>query len=312
MASGQLESAWPIHGTVLVQNDTLYCVAGRTMFLDGGLRLLRLDPATGRKLGEVVRNELDPATGKNLQYAVNQTQSMRIPVALPDILSGDGAGIFMRSSLLDFGEPRSAANSAEVKPRPAPPMISCLSSFLDDSWMNRLAWRCRQSPPSRLLVFDQTAAYGFGFSPQYGRLSPHGHRLYAASLSRGARRAPDGRWITPPPLWSQAKLPLLVRAMVLADKTLFLAGPPDLGMTADEDGYRNYHDPDRQAALHEQAEAWNGKRGGLLWAVSKTDGKRLTELKLDSPPVWDGMATANGRLYLATTDGKVVCMSGSK
>ena len=44
MAFGQLESVWPVHGSVLVQDDIVYCVAGRSMFVDGGLRMLRLDP----------------------------------------------------------------------------------------------------------------------------------------------------------------------------------------------------------------------------------------------------------------------------
>ncbi|UCG16910.1 MAG: PQQ-binding-like beta-propeller repeat protein, partial [Phycisphaerales bacterium] len=50
----QIESVWPVHGSVLVQDGILYCVAGRSMFLDGGLRLLRLNPATGRNLSETV------------------------------------------------------------------------------------------------------------------------------------------------------------------------------------------------------------------------------------------------------------------
>ena len=44
MAYEQLESAWPVSGSVLVQGDAVYCVAGRSAFLDGGMRLLRLDP----------------------------------------------------------------------------------------------------------------------------------------------------------------------------------------------------------------------------------------------------------------------------
>jgi hypothetical protein len=48
----QIESVWPVHGSVLVRESQgghaeLWCVAGRSMFLDGGLRLLRLNPATG-------------------------------------------------------------------------------------------------------------------------------------------------------------------------------------------------------------------------------------------------------------------------
>ena len=49
------------------------------------------------------------------------------------------------------------------------------------------------------------------------------------------------------------------------------------------------------------------QKGAALWAVSAADGKRLAELKLDSMPVWDGMAAARGRLYLATRSGKVLC-----
>ena len=47
---------------------------------------------------------------------------------------------------------------------------------------------------------------------------------------------------------------------------------------------------------------------GLLWAVSKTDGQRLAEFRLDSPPVWDGMAAAYGCLYLSNQDGSVLCL----
>ena len=47
-----------------------------------------------------------------------------------------------------------------------------------------------------------------------------------------------------------------------------------------------------------------------MWAVSAADGKKLAEQKLDSPPVFDGLIAAGGRLYLATTDGRVLCFAG--
>ena len=35
----------------------------------------------------------------------------------------------------------------------------------------------------------------------------------------------------------------------------------------------------------------------------------MTEvLELESPPVWDGMAVAAGRLYISTRNGEIVCM----
>lgn len=55
--------------------------------------------------------------------------------------------------------------------------------------------------------------------------------------------------------------------------------------------------------------ARRGQRGGMLWAVSTKDGKPLAKYNLDSPPVFDGMAATVGRVYMATTDGRVVCFS---
>ena len=65
------------------------------------------------------------------------------------------------------------------------------------------------------------------------------------------------------------------------------------------------------SALREQEAAWAGRKGGLLWAVSAADGKPIAQHTLASPPAWDGLAAAHGRLYLSTTDGKVICLQGA-
>jgi len=64
----QLESVWPVHGAVLIQNDTLYATAGRSTYLDGGIVLYRLDPATAKVLGRTVVSDLDPDTGKQTGF----------------------------------------------------------------------------------------------------------------------------------------------------------------------------------------------------------------------------------------------------
>jgi len=59
-------------------------------------------------------------------------------------------------------------------------------------------------------------------------------------------------------------------------------------------------------------------KGGLLWVMSARNGEKLAEYKLEAVfgelsravLVWDGMAAANGRLYLATLDGKIICFAG--
>jgi hypothetical protein len=45
-------------------------------------------------------------------------------------------------------------------------------------------------------------------------------------------------------------------------------------------------------------------------AISAVDGKKLAAVELGAAPVFDGMAAAKGRLYLATLDGKVLCLGG--
>ncbi|MHC4250078.1 MAG: hypothetical protein ACYS9X_13200, partial [Planctomycetota bacterium] len=42
--------------------------------------------------------------------------------------------------------------------------------------------------------------------------------------------------------------------------------------------------------------------------VSKNDGKAAARYKLDTIPVFDGIAVAGGRLYMSTVDGRVLCL----
>jgi hypothetical protein len=105
-------------------------------------------------------------------------------------------------------------------------------------------------------------------------------------------------------------LPFYARAMVLAGDTLFVAGPADL--LDEEDASRRIDAPENQAKILEQQAAWAGEKGASLWAVAAGDGRKRSELRLESPPVFDGMAAANGRLYISAMDGSVVCLAGTE
>jgi hypothetical protein len=96
-----------------------------------------------------------------------------------------------------------------------------------------------------------------------------------------------------PPLWT-ARVPLRVHGMVLAADTLFIAGPPDV------------------VDAEDPLASFEGRLGGKLWTVSVVDGKTLSQCELASPPVFDGMAAANGRLYLSTMDGHLRCFGGGE
>ena len=63
-----------------------------------------------------------------------------------------------------------------------------------------------------------------------------------------------------------------------------------------------------QARLAEQDAAMRGDRGAVLWAVSTGDGGKIGELRLEALPVFDGMAAAEGSLFIPLKNGTVVCM----
>ena len=62
---GRLESAWPVIGSVLVNNGKLYCTAGRTSYLDGGIDAYVLDPHTGKIVESKHYYDIDPKTGES-------------------------------------------------------------------------------------------------------------------------------------------------------------------------------------------------------------------------------------------------------
>ncbi|MEO8498900.1 MAG: hypothetical protein ABI614_27880, partial [Planctomycetota bacterium] len=107
-------------------------------------------------------------------------------------------------------------------------------------------------------------------------------------------------------LWTKDE-PLMVRAMVMANDKLFIAGPPDL-IDEEETFQRTMaRDPNLASQLAQQDDALSGKAGGLMRVVSTADGSTLAEYKLDTIPAWDALAAANGRLFMATIDGRVIC-----
>ncbi|MBN1419222.1 MAG: PQQ-binding-like beta-propeller repeat protein [Planctomycetes bacterium] len=312
VAEGQIESCWPVHGSALVRDGVVHCAAGRSSYLDGGIRLLRLEAATGRMLTETIIDHRDPETMAQRKDAVRGTT---IPGALPDILSCDGRSIHMRHTRFDL--------DGEIL-APETPHLYSPAGFLDDSWWHRTYWLVgsamgtnyggwpnagNRAPAGRLLAVGDSTVYGFGrdlYIHHGAHVGIDGatifhyrpdrdaerrftrYRAFATELeapkARGAATGRSYRWTR--------QLPILARAMVLARDILFLAGPPDFIASEDPIG------------------AIEGRRAGSLIAVSRADGTPLAERALDSPPVFDGMAAAGGRLYIATVAGDVACYRG--
>jgi len=283
IASGQVESVTPLYGSVLIENGVAYFTAGRSSYLDGGIDLYRVQAETGKILSRTPIYSPDPQTGKQPQ----QYGPAFMPGALGDILACDDRYIYLRDTV--FGK------DGTEKPEGNPHLLT-LTGFLDDSWPHRSYWifgtQC--SPPTgcssrdknlifgRLLVFNKPMIYGYGRATVHwsNHLQDGAYRLFALDYDQGKE------------LWTK-RLTIHVRAMVLTDKVLFIAGPP--------------------------TDAATDQGGALLMAISASDGTELSKYRLDSAPVFDGMAAApasscedksGGRLYLSLENGQVLCMAG--
>jgi len=159
----------------------------------------------------------------------------------------------------------------------------------------------------QILVFDDKLVYGvkyfLGHSGQSAVFYPdrEGYKLFAHPIDAIQEEAAQGsqkkRKRRKPGIPSgtaawEHMIPVRVRAMTKADKTLFIAGPPDIVDDADP------------------LAAFEGRKGAILKAYSADDGKELAEVKLDSPPVFDGLIAANGKLFVSTANGSVMCLEG--
>ena len=70
---------------MLLQNGSLYATAGRSTYMDGGIVLYRLDPASGKQLARTVLSHHDPKTGKQL----TKEGGFNMEGTTSDVLSGD-------------------------------------------------------------------------------------------------------------------------------------------------------------------------------------------------------------------------------
>ncbi|MCB1210262.1 MAG: PQQ-binding-like beta-propeller repeat protein, partial [Verrucomicrobiales bacterium] len=181
-----MESVWPVHGSVLVENGLVSFVAGRSCFLDGGLWFYRIDAKTGEMKFRENYDDRDPETGGDLN---DRHKTLQMPVALNDILSSDGKWTFLRTQKIgddgkrvDVGpvsgdfDKQGGAQKGEGQHLFAP------MGFLDDSNFHRSYWVYGKSfagghggyfqagkyaPAGRILVHDDKNVYSYGREAQY-------------------------------------------------------------------------------------------------------------------------------------------------
>jgi len=290
IAFDQLESAWPVSGSVLVHDDKCWLAAGRSSYLDGGIRLFALDPPTGRVAWQRTVYSPDPETGK----MPPEPSANLMPGLLADIPATDGANVFIRQmNVTSADEPARRSH------------LFTTGGYLDPSWFNRTFWKVAGVQTSGVMVLAGDLVYGVEIYESRSRETVfrpggEGYRLTCYSLRESAD-PPPGNQAKPKQkagpgqkvIWER-RVPIRITALVRTADKLFAAGSPDVVDPADPHG------------------AWEGRKGGVLAVFDAASGEPLAEVKLAAPPVWDGMAATAGHLFIATMDGRVVCFSDRK
>lgn len=340
----QVESVWPVHGSVLVQDGVVYFAAGRSSFLDGGIIVYGLDTHTGKVLYSHIMEGPWPDIKKDTGTP------FAMEGALNDLMVSDGSNLYMQRIKFDamLNRRQTPQGSSLGDLDMGVNHLVATGGFLDDTGYDRIYWMygrrwpgfyfAQQSPKAgQLIVFDDSTTYAVKYFYRRHQWSPlfipaeQGYLLFAddndneptflkkgqkpgflewlpkESVSDSHRRGGQGvekgtGFVRQKPEKWQSMVPLRIRAMVLtqsassrpATNLLFAAGLPDV------------IDPEDPLASFE------GRNGSLLNMYSASDGTLLKSITLASVPAFDGMIAANGRIYMATNDSKLICMAGKK
>jgi hypothetical protein len=331
VAEDRIESLWPVHGSVLVLNGLVYCSAGRSTWLDGGIYLYGLDPMTGKvvyenhfesthpKLGDgkadakpehITRISQNTTDYKTFLAADRSDAFSMAGGAVSDVLVSNGRDVFIHHARFD-----AKLQKQEKMTR----HLFSTSSLLDDAENHRSHWVLGTGDFSRipvayswivnrpgkrsptiavptgvLMVYDKQAVWGV-------KRKGDSNGSYSLFMKENTPfldnedSLPDFRKIPrnriDACIWTR-DIPVRTRAMLKSGQNLFLAVMPvDIP----------HEDPHA---------AYEGRKGGMIWVVTANAGHKVAEYKLDTAAVWDGMAATYGKLYLSQIDGSIVCFDG--
>jgi outer membrane protein assembly factor BamB/protein-L-isoaspartate O-methyltransferase len=336
----QVESVWPVHGSVLMHEGVAYFTAGRSTYLDGGIRVYGLEPATGKILHKGLLE------GPHRHVDGERDLGFFVLGANSDVLVSEGGALYMRQKKMtpDLKEIKAEVLSSKGEQDMGLHVFST-SGLLDDSWYNRAFWMyskrwpgfqlANQAPKSgQLLVIDGDKTYAVSVFYRRNVHSPmffpgkEGYLLFAdfnktepqivgeqgarkplawlpqSDYDRGGGR---GVWTLDREAFGLDKMIGYTRAeppvwtLWLPVRIRAMVKAGDTLYVAGPPDVLDAKDP---------FAAFEGRRGARVVAVSGKDGTKLSETQLASSPVFDGMIAAAGRLFASLQDGSVVSLTG--
>ncbi len=318
VALDQLESVWPVHGSVLVKAGVAYAAAGRCSYLDGGIMLYGLEPATGRVVVKrLVESEhvgaMDPPPEgtqhasttmirqNTLDYktflAADRSDSFSMRGATNDILVADADSIYLRHMRFNDRLQTQASRRSH---------LYSTSSLLDDWEHNRSYWilgtgNLTRTPVAYPWIVHSDLAVPFGLMVAFDDKT-----VWAVRRAGGKRAGRSGPGIyavpRPSPSSEASLLPDFQKRTMVGGNVAGVSWKTNLSKNA-------------RAMLRAGDTVVVGGRdakGGFLQTVSARDGAAMDDQSLEAAPVWDGLAAVTGRLYAALENGTLASYSASQ
>jgi outer membrane protein assembly factor BamB len=306
VAHNQVESSWPLFGSVTVVGGVLVVAAGRHPETNGGIHAWGLDPHRGTVLWkQVIRHDRPPGPlGKKIPDAGVTTRpyGYNANLVLNEILVSDGALVSMTGLTLD---PR----SGRVVERPYPKKASERPQALPEDPM-AFAFDFGFRPPYRDQQFENYGGPGADHGSWHLRLKQPALDVHGESIAFNRDRVactrvagiewglwdlsrdlpgadvPGRQNSSARPSWSASRntfKEFFVKAALLAGDTLVL-------------GLTGPMAPDRST------------KGELRFFATK-DGVEIGRVGLDAGVIQSGVAAARGRLYVSGADGTLTCLA---
>ena len=296
----RVESSWPLMGSVLVADGVVYCLAGRITRCDGGMHMYALDAVNGRmKWHKVLSGTKDPQLATGIPcWKELEGQMMNNLLCV----EGDELRLPDEHQVWQF-----SAKTGEYGPRqpPAPPPPGPDGKQPEASY---LGWYGEGFPH---LGFDRPTIGWLmhGLEPVAELRHPYesgiptcfpDHKSVGLIVKR-IRKSNEGQFTVLTP----AKPAEFETGW--AEKTAWKTR-----LMASENPYADVYAEVAagQTAYLACATYTPPQEDGVIRAINLKDGKVLDEsVKLAACPVYDGMAVAYGKLFVALRDGTVMCLA---
>ena len=289
----QLESPWPVSGSVMIDGGGAIIMAGRQSAIDGGIYIYKLNPCDGRVLWKT-RLWTDPDASRSIEDYRLRTRMTRNR-RTTDLLVHNGRQVCnwitplklqyaADDELVDIETDVIQARALKW----AVPSQDELREISGATWL----WAANSNGllSRRVEGVGRHDQVGVCYSDlRATKIVLAGDRLYAYRASSSRSKNLTG------PLVSVE----IGRDRKLATKPVWKSKTPGHGINdamivAGNRLYLSHHNPREQTTF--------------LHVFSATDGKPVAEIPLLARPIKDGLAAAYGRLYISCQDGTVVCL----